>query len=184
MKHFIFSCACLCIAIISLSGCKGNTYANGLKTEKQIIADFIEREHINILDEMPADDAVWGEKDFVRMDGYGYDYMYFHLSKRGDIAGDSVEIGDIVNLRYKKYSLGITSDTISLWTTNDSSEPLTFGYGIDYETACTAWHAAIKYMKYSNSEATIICPSKLGFNDDTQNITPYGYDLKMQIKKY
>lgn len=184
MKQIFILMVCAMTLLFTQNSCKNNTYATGLKTEKELIANFIERQHINVIEEMPADSADWGEKDFVRMDGYGFDNMYFHLSKRGDMESDSVESGNTINLRYRKYTLEVISDTISYWTTNDAANPISFAYGVDYQTACSAWHAAIKYMKYNNSEATIICPSKLGFSDDVTNIIPYGYDLRIQIKKY
>lgn len=184
MKQLLSATLCAMIIALGMMSCKGNTYANYLKAEKQLISEYIEREHINVLEEFPADSVEWGEKDYVNMMGYGFDYMYFHLTKRGDMEGDSVSSGSTIALRYKKYELGVTMDTISYWTTNDSAEPVTFVYGKDYTTACTAWHAAVKYMKYSGSEAKIICPSKLGFETEQQTVTPYGYDLKIKIKKY
>ena len=30
----------------------------------------------------------------------------------------------------------------------------------------------------------IICPSKLGFTDQNNNVIPYGYDMKIQIKRF
>lgn len=184
MKHLLGALVCALIIGLGMSSCSGNTYANSLKAEKELIADFIEREHINVLQEFPSDSIDWGEKDYVDLSGYGFDYLYFHLSKRGETEGDSVVAGSTIVLRYKRYELGVTRDTISYWTTNDSAEPVTFAYGQDYTTACTAWHAAVKYMKFSGSEAKIICPSKLGFETEQSSVTPYGYDLKIKIKKY
>ena len=35
------------VALANLSSCKQNSYAQQLKDEKKLIADFVEREHIN-----------------------------------------------------------------------------------------------------------------------------------------
>jgi hypothetical protein len=50
--------------------------------------------------------------------------------------------------------------------------------------ACTGWQVALKYMKYTDSQCKIICPSKMGFSEENSAVTPYGYDLKIKIKRY
>ena len=174
-----------------LVGCTSNSYSSDLKAEKKLIADYIAREGINVIYEMPEDDSKWGEKDYYQVNGY--DYLYFHLVHRGSpyhvnsygdtIRTDSVLATETVVMRYRKYTLTINPDTADYWTTLNSAYPLEFTYLTDYTTAPQAWHVAVGLMKYSDSECKIICPSKLGFTEDGNTVTPYGYDLKMKIKR-
>ena len=63
--------------------------------------------------------------------------------------------------------------------------PVEFIYLTDYTAACTGWHAAVKFMKYTDAEAKIINPSKLGFSSaEGTTVTPYGYEMKIKIKRY
>ena len=180
---FLFTCGLF-------TGCTSNSYSSDLKKEKKLIADYIAREGINVVYEEPADDA-WGEKDYYQVNGY--DYLYYHLTKRGTpyhindkgdtIRTDSVIATETVVMRYRKYTLDINADTADFWTTLNSAYPTEFTYLTDFTTAPTAWHVAVGLMKYSDSECKIICPSKLGFTEDGNTVTPYGYDLKMKIKR-
>ena len=191
MKKGIFIFSVLLTVTAIMSGCSANSYSSDLKAEKKLIADYIAREGINVIYELPADDAVWGEKDYYQVNGY--DYLYFHLTHRGtpfhiNEAGDTVRTDSIlatetVVMRYKKYTLTLNADTADYWTTLNSAYPLEFIYLTDYTTAPKAWHVAVGLMKYSDSECKIICPSKLGFTEDGNSVTPYGYDLKMKIKR-
>lgn len=172
------------LAVAALCSCenksKNNTYANDLKKEKALINEYIKREGIRILDEEPE---VWGEKDFLTIEGY--DYLYYHLSRQGDTTSAEVKNGDKIILRYRQYSMDVYADTISYWTTDDGGYPVEFLYMNTSDTkACTAWHLAIKQMKYSGSECRIICPSKLGFTNDDYLVIPYVYDLSFKIKRY
>ncbi len=178
-------------AITALYGCSSNSYSSDLKKEKQLIEDYIARNGFNIIDELPADDVVWGEKDYYQV--AGYDYLYFHLVHRGKpfhinadgdtIRSDSVIASETVVMRYRKYTLEVNADTADYMTTLNSAYPLEFTYLTDYTTAPVAWHVAVGLMKYSDSECKIICPSKRGFTEDGNTVTPYGYDLKMKIKR-
>ncbi len=179
-KTIVVGLLMLCVLFLHTACQSNNSYAKSLEREKELMADFIARNQLNILPEIPAD-GKWGAKDYVQID----DYLYFHLTFVGDLAsGDVVATGDEVNIRYRKYTLEVDADTISYWTTIESPQPVTFKYNISSANACTAWHKAIQYMKYNNSQATILCPSKLGFSEDQTTVTPYGYDLKLQLKKY
>lgn len=172
------------LAPIVLSGCQQNSYAQQLKDEKALIADYIKREKINVIYAEP-EDGVWGEKDFLDLTSFGYENMYFHLSYQGDTATEQVKRGDKIVLRYKRYTLDINSDTVSYWTTAQNGYPVEFIYLTDYTAACTGWHAAVKFMKYTDAEAKIINPSKLGFSSaEGTTVTPYGYEMKIKIKRY
>lgn len=170
------------LAIASLCSCKDNssTYSSDLKKEKALINEYIKREGINIINEEPT---VWGEKDYLAIEGY--DYFYYHLSHQGDTNSLAVKDGDQIVLRYRQFSLDAYADTISYWTTDDGGYPVEFRYmNISDTKACTAWHLAIKQMKYSGSECRIICPSKLGFSNANYSVIPYVFDLSFKIKRH
>jgi len=154
------------------------TYAELLKDEKVLIADYIKKENINVLHSFPADDA-WGENDYV-LTASG---LYFHLVSPGTVTDTvTLEVNDLVVPRFVQYTLGVESDTISNWNTIDFPRPITFHYGNTGEV-CVAWHEAVGYMKKNESEAKLIVPSKLGFNDYMMAVTPLGYDFKIKIQK-
>lgn len=171
----------LCVvSCIVMSGCSSNTYAKQLSEEKRLIEEYIERNGINVIYEEPE---VWGEKDYMKIEGY--DNLYFHLEDQGIKDTMEVKVGDRVSVRYLKYKLTEYADTISYWTTDDGGYPVTFTYGDGTDaSACTAWHAAIQQMQYSGSTCKIICPSKLGFEDDKYNVVPYGYTLMFRIRRF
>ncbi len=181
MKKYIFIILFISanLIILGLTGCNTNSYANDLKSEKALIKDYIKRNNINIIYEEPAADA-WGENDYLEI----ADYLYFHLVSAGDNTTDSIAYGDRVNLRYLRYTLDAVADTIRYWTTNDASDPVSFTYGQSSSSACSGWQYAVGHMKYTGSQAKIICPSKLGFEEEQNAVIPYGYDLKIQIAKY
>ena len=173
----------LCIlsaAALVLLGCNSNSYSEDLKAEKKLIVDYIERENINVLKELPAKDEDWGEKDYYQVSGY--DYFYYHLVKRGP-KENPISATETVVMRFKRYTLTTTPDTADYWTTLNSAYPLEFTYLTDYTTAPTAWHVAVGLMEYGESECKIICPSRYGFTDDQTTVTPYGYHMKMKIKR-
>lgn len=188
MKKLIY----IPLLLLLFSACDTNSsssYSSLLSEEKETIANFIKRNNINVLQEMPAD-GHWGENDYYEVEGY--DNLYFHLVEKGDtiqvIGNETIEIEPIkatemVVMRYRQYTLTQYSDTASFWNTLDSTYPTEFRYLTDYTTASTAWHVAVSLMKYSGSECKIICPSKLGLSAEQSSVTPYGYDLRMKIKR-
>lgn len=180
MKIVSVICALGAAALI-LTGCNSNSYSNELKAEKKLIEDYIAREKINIIKELPEDDDDWGEKDYYQVSGY--DYLYYHLVKRGSDEEDPVTATETVVMRFKQYTLTASADTADYWTTLNSAYPLEFTYLTDYTTAPTAWHVAVGLMEYGESECKIICPSRYGFTDDQTTVTPYGYHMKMKIKR-
>ncbi len=170
------------IAVLGLIyACNYGTYAESLKAEKKLISNFIKRQQIRVIKEEPQD-AQWGEKDYLQVDGY--DNLYFHLVNRGDTDGDTVKVNDVIIVRYIKYTLDAVADTADYSTTLTEENPPEIKFGNVSDNSCTAWHVAIQKMRYSGAECKIICPSKLGFTADNTSVTPYGYDIKIQIKKY
>lgn len=177
MKKFL-----ILIGVLGLVyACNYGTYADSLESEKKLISNFIKRQQIHVLKDEPQRDQ-WGEKDYWKVDGY--DNLYFHLTNAGDTNGDTVKLNDVILVRYIKYTLDAVADTASYWTTLEAPNPTEVKYGSVSENSCTAWHVAIEKMRYSGAECKIICPSKLGFSDDNTSVTPYGYDIKIVIKKY
>ena len=177
------------------SGCQANTYSKLRSKEKKLIKNYISRNNLVILEDEPAADHVWAENEYYHGQITYYGDYYFHLIKRGDsVRIDSISpsqidtvdqqivSGDVIVARYKQFGLTENPDTTSYWTTLDSAYPFEFHYGNTSECSAVGWHLAIKLMKYSDSQCEIICPSKLGFSDDEDAVTPYVYILKMKIK--
>ena len=166
--------------LLSAVACTSETaYSTQLKKEKKLIADYIKRNNITIIHEEPAYNQ-WKPNEYLEVE----DYCYFNLTQMGDTTTDSLEIGDNVAMRYRKYTLGTASDTISYWTTLDASSPIEFQYGTTTGNTCTGWYYALKCMKYTGAQGKLICPSKLGFTEDGTSVTPYGYDLKFRIRTF
>ena len=187
MKRTIF----FLLAGISLviAGCASNTYSRLRDQEDKLIANYINRNNLNILKEEPAADYVWGEKDYYKVQGY--DNLYFHLIERGDSVRiedkDTVSLAivtnDVIIARYKMFGLTENTDTLSYWTTLDQAYPMEFHYGNTSECKCVAWHMAVKLMKYPDSQCEVIVPSKLGFSNEQTTVTPYVYILKIKVKQ-
>lgn len=168
------------ILLLCASCTESTSYSNSLKEEEKLIANFIERQGITVVDTEPTTLEAWGEKVYWKVPDY--DNFYFHLINQGDTTQDEIESGDIINLRYTQYTLEAYADTTRYWTTDDSAFPIEMKYGVSSDNACTGWHLAIKYMKYTGASCKIICPSKLGFDDANSDVIPYGYDMKIQVK--
>lgn len=176
------------LLVALICACSSNSYSKLLKEEKNTIADYIDREDIQTTTDWPGY-CVWPENLYYEVPGY--DNFYFHLSKVGDsvyIDGNGVKqplspvkVSDRIVLRYKKYLLTADADTISYWTTQDSPYPTEFEYYTS--SACTAWHEAVRLMRYTESECRIICPSKVGEEAAQSSVTPYGYRMYMLIRR-
>lgn len=178
MKQFTISALLLSIAFV-LIGCNNNTYSDDLKEEQKLIENFIQRQGIQVVTEEPEE---WGDNVYWKLPDY--DNYYFHLVQRGDTTSAELEAKDKVLLRYRQYTLDAYADTISYWTTLDSPNPVELQYMVSSQASCTGWQLALQYMKYSGAECKIICPSKLGFTDQNSNVIPFGYDMKIQIKRF
>ena len=180
--------------IIIASGCSSNTYSRLRDQEDRLIANYISRNNLQILKEEPSIDHVWGEKEYYKVTGV--DNFYFHLISRGDSVRydtisptkiDTVDLdiipNDLIVARYKKFGLTENADTLSYWSALDQSYPYEFHYTNLSECEATAWHLAIRLMKYPESVCEIIVPSKLGFNAEQSSVTPYVYILKIKVKQ-
>lgn len=185
----------LLMAIVAVTtACNNNTYSNLRDKEDKLIANYISRNGLTILDEEPDEDHVWAEKEYYKVKGY--DNFYFHLMHRGDsIYVDSISptrmdttdltivTNDVIIARYKRFALTENADTLSYWTTLDQAYPYEFHYGNTSDCECVAWHVAVMLMKYPDSQCEIIVPSKLGFSDEQSTVTPYVYILKIKVKQ-
>ena len=179
MKQISYLIILSFIASIAFSSCSDTTYANELKQEKILIADYIERNHINVLSGFPKDKK-WGENDYVLTESG----LYFHLVDSGEIAvGDTIKANDLVVPRYKEYNLYEVADTLtSNWSTIDYPYPSSFNF-LNMTQSCTAFHEAAKYMVRNNSRAKLIVKSKIGFETYWSPATPLAYDLKIQVQQ-
>ena len=152
------------------------TYAEELKAEQRLIDGFIERNQIHVLKSWPQD-SVFLENEYVLLDNG----VYFQLQDKGT-GIDTARYGkDVILVRYMRYTLNEYADTTSYMQLD---YPVSFKFG-DYsdESACEAFHEAVYYMKRTNAQARMIVPSKMGFSADMRPATPYGYDLKIRIKR-
>ena len=188
----------VCMAVVAMvsTACNNNTYSNLRAQEDKLIANYISRNNLVILQEEPSVNHVWTEKEYYRMTITNYGDFYFHLIERGDsIRFDSINpsvvdtvdleivTGDIIVARYKKFGLTENPDTLSYWTTLDQAYPYEFHFGDLSDCESAAWHSAVKLMKYPNSQCQIIVPSKAGFTAEQQSVTPYVYLLKIKVKQ-
>ena len=176
------------VIALFLAACRNNNvYSDLLKAERQLIESYIQRQGIQVWDTLPANDE-WEDKVYYRVPEA--DNFYFHLVAIGDTTLDEVKTGDLVSVRFKRYTLNEYADTLYNWTTQDSPNPIKFAYHPNYnmvtsDQTCKGWLLAVKYMKYPKAQCKIICPSKFGFSEENSTVTPYGYDIKrtdLQIK--
>lgn len=161
-----------------LSSCDNTTtYAEQLKAEKELIADYIKRNNIKVVTEEPK---VWDDNVYLLTESG----LYFHLINVGDSAAPAevLDTNDLVVPRFYQITLNAKPDTIFNWNTINFPYPTTFNY-LDDSQACTAWHEAVSYMKFNNSRARFIVKSKIGFEDASTAVTPYVYDMKIKFQK-
>jgi len=158
-------------------GCQdGVTYAEQLKQEQKLIAEYIKRNNIKVVKTMPTD---WTDENLYYLSPSG---LYFRLVDVGDTAGLAVEKKDLITPRYTKYTLGVNSDTVHKENTIHYPHPKSFYY-LDISTEGKALHEAVGYMKFNDSRAKLIVHSKIGDAADENSVTPYGYDFSIKIQK-
>ena len=181
MKRISYLFFLIFLVSVFASSCSNTkTYAQLLDEEKSLIDGYIKRNNILVVTTFPTDTPwVKNGRDIYVLTSSG---LYFHMINPGDLtSNDTLELKNTVVPRFKQYTLGIVSDTISNWSTIDYPYPSDFVYG-DLTNSCTAFQNAVYYMRRSGSEAKIIVPSKIGFNANMLTVTPYGYDLKIKIQ--
>ncbi len=182
MKHLLKIIFFATIVALLFVACNDDnvTYAEELKAEQELIADFISRQQIKVVTVMPTT-FPWDDKVFYK----SKTGLYFRLTKQGDIVnkGDTAITGDVIAPRFDEYTLDVKADTISSLSSVNYPNPLQFNY-LDLTQVCTAWHEAVSYMKYNNAEAQLIVPSKIGMSKFSRPATPAGYDINIRISKY
>ncbi len=184
MKHVIYILGIFFGSMMVFTSCKGNTYARLLQQEKDNIKTYMSVHNYEIFEgDEPANDYDWAGHPNAWYKVKGYDYFYFRIDVLGDTTQKAIVPSEIAVVRYRRYTLTEPYDTASFWSTLNAPSPVEFAYLTDQTAACTAWHLAIGLMKYPDTQARIICPSKLGFTAEQNSVTPYGYDLKMKIKR-
>lgn len=169
-----------------LASCNNNTYSNALKEEEKLIENFIKRQGIIVVKDQPSTMEEWGDKVYWQVPDK--DNFYFHLVAEGDTTQPALKVKDWVNLQYIQYTLDAYADTIRFWNTEDYGETTPL---IQYtpnmlptDNSCEGWQMAMEYMKYSGAQCKIICPSKLGFTNQNSNVIPFGFDMKIKIKRF
>ena len=167
----------ICLPFVFTSCNDTTTYAEQLKAERELIADYIKRNNITVVTEEPK---VWADSIYWLTESG----LYFNLTNIGDTAApvEVLDTNDLVVPRFYQFTLDVKADTVSNWNTIDYAYPTTFNY-LDDSQACAAWHEAVSYMKYNNSRAKFIVKSKLGFDDASESVTPYVYDMKIKFQK-
>lgn len=178
-KNFLKLIIFASIVSVVFNSCNDSiTYAQQLDDEQDLIADFIDRQNIQVVTTMPTE-FPWPDNVYYSS-GSG---LYFRLTSQGDVDSTYyLKEGDMVVPRFIQYTLDVKSDTVFNWNTIDFPYTTDFNY-LDYTQVCTAWHEAAGYMQYDNSEASFIVYSKLGFSDNKNSVTPMGYDMKIRIRK-
>ena len=178
MKLFSKLISLSLFSVLVFSSCNdGVTYAQQLKDEKELIADYIKRENIKVVKEFPKE-FPWGDKVYVLTKSG----MYFRLESQGDTTL-KVAANDKVISRFYQHTLNaISPDTLFNWNTLTYPFPTTFNYA-DATQVCEGWHEAVSYMKYNNSRAHFILHSKIGFETTGNDVVPYGFEMKIKIQK-
>lgn len=179
MRNLLWLTLFSLIAASFFSSCGDTkTYAKEVKAEKALISDFINRNGFEVVDKMPTDDDFLNNEKLYYKSTSG---LYYRLEKASTRpANDTLVTGLKIDARYIEYSLEQKADTA------DYSSPQNYPYGSSfvYSTSAsvpTGFLEAVGYMKRSETEAKLIIPHKIGFN--TSNVTPYGYNLKIQFRK-
>ena len=122
-----------------MSACENSTnYSKLLEAEEELIEDWLSRNGITLLDEFPAD-TVFADNEMYHFE----DGIYFQLKEKG--IGDTLRIGDKLNLRYKQSTLDIYPVEESYWTTQDRPYPNEITYG-SLTYSCKGWQKAFELM--------------------------------------
>ena len=161
----------LMLLLVAMVSCESETnYSQLLKAEEELIADWLVRNEMVLLDEFPAD-TVFGANEMYHFE----DGIYFQMIAKGE--GDTLRRGDKLVLRYKQATMDEYPMEEDYWTTQDRPYPNEITYG-DLTNSCEGWQKAFELMQKSEAHARIIVPSKLG-RDDSE-VIPYVYELKIR----
>lgn len=167
--------------LLTFSACnKGERYSDLQKKEENIIKEYIDRNNIQVVEEIPE---TWGANTYYKTPSG----LYFHLVAEGD-----------KNVTIKKSALS----TVYLWTIEHELDeqktvlsrkwepadtfdgnPTKFRYGNPYYATMygTGLYEAIGLMKNKNSVAKIIVPSFLNTDKYSDILKAVGYELKIAV---
>ena len=170
MKNKLILLLGLGILMLMTSCPDTKTYSQELKEEENLIADWLTRNNIVVLDEFP-EDSVFAENEM-----YLYDNgLYFQLLSIGEV--DTLRNGDTFILRYSQSTLYENPIVEDYLTTQDRPYPTEITYG-SLTNSCEGWQTAFEAMKRGESRAKIIVPSQIGRNQSV--VTPYFYELRIR----
>jgi len=193
------SLSIILIFAIIFSSCENkNNYSALVEQERKDIQKYIKDKGIKVYNYSKSDSVFVDGKTIDNICKYvtdtnvyyslGTDSIYIRINIVGDTIQKPVKLNDKVQVRYIETTLdGLYTE--SYWTTLDLPYPpvLIFGNipsalsGAPDNTNCAGWQTAIRLMKYSEAEAEIIVPSKLGILKNYTTITPCHYKFYFKI---
>jgi len=178
------------IFAIVFSSCENkNNYSALVEQERKDIKQYIKDKGITVYtysngvfsNNLKIDticNFVTPEKHYYSL---GEDSIYIRINVVGDTT-KPVNPKNWVQVRYIETTLD-GKRTESYWTTLDLPYPLEVyvgnvppsSSGAPDNRNCEGWQTAIRLMKYSEAEAEIIVPSKLGIYKNYNTVTPCHY---------
>ena len=172
-----------------------NNYSAQIEKERKDIKQYIEDNGIKVHTCSKSDSVFSDGKtrndicNSVTEDGVYYllgeDSIYFRIIEVG-VTTQPVERFNKVQIRYIETTLD-GSRVENYWTTLDLPYPLEviFGdipaSGSQTNANCKGWQSAIAMMKYSETIAELIVPSKLGIFKNYDSVTPCHYKFKFTL---
>lgn len=197
MRRLLYSVFCLMLAVLTLGSCKDSeTYAEQLKKEKKIIANFIKDNGIKVISqsEFYAADSVTdvSKNEFVQLASGVYMQI---VDKGSENIGDTVRNNDYVLVRFEesvllKDSVMKTATNLNLpylvdkfrYVNSSSSISGIFisGAMVNYYQSTTvpaAWLVPLKYIR-DGGAVKLIVPSKMGHSEALQNVETFYYDIR------
>ena len=168
---------------VVFSACKRDDYATQLEQERKDIQKYIKENYTTVHTYSKFDgvfsngktrnnvcDTVTPPEQIYLL---GEDSIYFRIIEVG-VKTQPVKSGAVVVVRYVETPLCGNNPVQSYWGTPDLPYPLEviFGdipYSASVNSNCAGWQSAIGMMKYSETVAEFIVPSKLGL---ARNFSP------------
>ena len=181
------------ILAIVFSACKRGDYAAQIELERKTIKQYIADKGITLhrfangsfSDGVKKEDVCRSVTAPNCYYSLGEDSIYIRINEV-DTLKPSVKMFDRVAVRYIETSL-LDGTCTEYWTTLDLPYPFEVFFGdIPAEgratnSNCAGWQSAIAMMKYSETVAEIIVPSKLGTAQNYKFVTPCHYKFYFQI---
>jgi FKBP-type peptidyl-prolyl cis-trans isomerase len=173
-----------------LSSCeKSSNYSAQIEQERKKIKEYIENNGITVIynfsDNIAKDSVCNFETPSNTYYSLGEDSIYFRILSVGQ-KKSKVKPYDRVQIRYIGSTLDGTN-VESYWGTMDLPYPIELIFGNIPTSStltnsnCAGWQSAIGMMKYSETIAEIIVPSKLGTYTNYNSVTPYHYKLMFRL---